>query len=258
MSFLALSGPAAVELARIDSRRLANSRTFSGWSFDRSCASARSSARLNRYGPSAGFDLERGRCRNQFPGSAANRQTSRKTSRMMHEFAANGFSRCAQKDRQLVHAVPRRLRRKRPAQKVCACRQKIDMADQLIGHAGRNVPLPPRDEGNAMSPLEKPAFVPSQGAVAAVAARIMARTVLVSVIHHAAVVARDNDECVIGELESVQGGKHFAHRPVELLDDVSPRAMSGSCRRIVGSARGGHECRAWRSREKTDAAAIFR
>ncbi len=77
-----------------------------------------------------------------------------------------------------------------------------------------------------MSPLEKPSFVSVQGAVAAVAARIMARTVLVSVIHHAAVIARDNDECVIGEFQPVQGGEHFSHRPVKLLDGVSPRAMT--------------------------------
>ena len=56
------------------------------------------------------------------------------------------------------------------------------------------------------------------------AAGVVARPVLVAVVHHAAVVAAEEDQRVVGQAEPVEGGQDLADRPVELLDRVAAGA----------------------------------
>ena len=71
-----------------------------------------------------------------------------------------------------------------------------------------------------MSPLEDLGLLPAQGAVDPVA-RDLGVAGRPPLGRHSAVVAGEDDKRVVGHLEPVERVEHFAHRPVEFVDEVA-------------------------------------
>ena len=75
-----------------------------------------------------------------------------------------------------------------------------------------------------MSPLEDLGLLPAQGTVDPVA-RDLGVAGRPPLGGHSAVVAGEDDQRVGGHLEPIERVEHFAHRPVEFVDEVAIDAI---------------------------------
>ena len=115
----------------------------------------------------------------------------------------------------------------------------VNQADQLAGSAaGLDVAGPADDERLAVAAFPEAALVAAERTVALVAVGVGNRAVLVAVVHDPAVVAADDDQRVVGQLEAVERVEHGADGAVEFLDDVAADAATAlAAIGLAGDAR---------------------
>ena len=163
--------------------------------------------------------------------------------------------RVAEQGRQDVEAVGRGTRAELLAAERGETGQQVNLVHQRVGQTGPDPAGPADQERNPCAPLEQAILAPAKRPGGTVAGEVAHRPVGVPVVHHGAVIAGEDHERPVRELQPVERVEDLADAPVQLLHDVAAHAAPAGPREPgMGNARhvdvvGGEveEERAWRS-----------
>ena len=169
------------------------------------------------------------------PMGRANREHMR-ARLAQHVVAADAVG--AQEGGQIVAAVGRTALGERGADERLQRGEEVDLAEQGLrfhatGHTGR----PAHDEWHGGSALESAVFVAAERTGGTMTVQQFLGLVLIAIVNHGAIVARENDERVVGKAQLGEGFHDFAHRPVELHDGIAAQPhLAFAAETCVGKA----------------------